>query len=84
MGADCSFYVKSIATYAPVFFGYNSSVLASVHGVDVDHWLCNPRVNGSIPGAGMLERLFMWMKINTQKQTVTELWSLSANSITTY
>ena len=30
MGADCSFYVKSIATYAPAFFGYNSSVLASV------------------------------------------------------
>ena len=31
MGADCSFYVKSIATYAPAFFGYNSSVLASVY-----------------------------------------------------
>ena len=31
MGADCSFYVKSIATYAPAFFGYNSSVLASVN-----------------------------------------------------
>ena len=30
MGADCSFYVKSIATYAPAFFAYNSSVLASV------------------------------------------------------
>ena len=31
MGADYLFYVKSIATYAPVFFGYNNSVLASVH-----------------------------------------------------
>ena len=30
MDADCSFYVKSIATYAPAFFGYNSLVLASV------------------------------------------------------
>jgi hypothetical protein len=28
MGADYSFYVKSIATYAPAFLGYNNSVLA--------------------------------------------------------
>jgi hypothetical protein len=30
MGADYSFYVKSIATYAPTFLGYNNSVLAIV------------------------------------------------------
>ena len=30
MGADYSFYVKSIATCAPTFFGYIISVLASV------------------------------------------------------
>ena len=30
MGADYSFYVKSIATYAPVFLEYNNSVLARV------------------------------------------------------
>ena len=36
MGADCSFYVKSIATYAPAFFGYNSSVLARVFLFDFD------------------------------------------------
>jgi len=30
MGADYSFYVKSIATFALVFFGYIISVLASV------------------------------------------------------
>ena len=30
MGADYSFYVKSIATYAPAFLGYNNSVLARV------------------------------------------------------
>ena len=30
MGADYSFYVKSIATYAPAFFGHNNSVLARV------------------------------------------------------
>ena len=30
MGADNSFYVKSIATYAPTFFGYIISVLAIV------------------------------------------------------
>ena len=30
MGSDYSFYVKSIATYAPTFLGYNNSVLAIV------------------------------------------------------
>ena len=30
MGADYSFYVKSMATYAPAFLGYNNSVLAKV------------------------------------------------------
>ena len=45
------------------------------YGVEVERWLCNPRFNGSIPGAGNLEKLFIWMKIHglTQKQTVTEL-----------
>ena len=45
------------------------------YGVEVERWLCNPRVSGSIPGAGNLEKLFIWMKIHglTQKQTVTEL-----------
>ena len=32
MGADFSFYVKSIATYASAFLMYNNSVLASVYG----------------------------------------------------
>ena len=31
MGADYSFYVKSIATHAPAFLGYNNSVLARVY-----------------------------------------------------
>ena len=45
------------------------------HDVEVERWLCNPRVSGSIPGAGNLKKLFIWMKIHglTQKQTVTEL-----------
>ena len=30
MGVDYSFYVKSIATYASTFLGYNNSVLAIV------------------------------------------------------
>ena len=30
MGADGSFYVKSIAIYAPAFLVYNNSVLARV------------------------------------------------------
>ena len=36
MGADSSFYVKSIATYAPAFLGYNNSVLARVSASAVD------------------------------------------------
>ena len=31
MDAHYSFYVKSIATYAPAFLRYNNSVLASVN-----------------------------------------------------
>ena len=31
MGAEYLFYVKSIATFAPTFYGYIISVLASVH-----------------------------------------------------
>jgi hypothetical protein len=33
MGADNSFYVKSIATYAPTLFGYIISVLAIVREI---------------------------------------------------
>ena len=33
------------------------------HGVEVERQLCNPRVSGSTPGAGNLEKLFIWMKI---------------------
>ena len=38
------------------------------------------KVSGLIPGASNLEKLFIWMIIYglTQKQTVTELYSLSA------
>ena len=34
MGADYSFYVKSIAIYAPTFWGYNNSVLAIVEDMN--------------------------------------------------
>ena len=30
LGAEYSFYVKSISTYAPTFLGYDKSVLAIV------------------------------------------------------
>ena len=36
MGADYSFYVKSIATSFPTFFGYNDSVLAIVRLLNPD------------------------------------------------
>ena len=38
MGADYSFYVKSIATYAPIFFGYFFSVLANVLRAVTSGW----------------------------------------------
>ena len=58
----------------PIFYELQNSSVGP-HGVEVERWLCNPRVSGSIPGAGNLEKLFIWMKIHglTQKQTVTEL-----------
>ena len=31
LGAEYSFYLKSIATYAPAFLGYNNSALARVN-----------------------------------------------------
>ena len=34
------------------------------HGVEIERWLCNPRVSGSIPGTDNLEKLFIWMKIH--------------------
>ena len=34
MGADYSYYVKSIATYAPAFLRHNNSVLARVRNLD--------------------------------------------------
>ena len=34
LGADYSFYVKFIATWAPKFLGYNNSVLAIVFSLD--------------------------------------------------
>ena len=49
------------------------------HGVEVERSLCNPRVSGSNPGAGNLEKLFIWMKIHGQ--TVIKF---VADSITTY
>ena len=49
------------------------------HCVEAERWLCNRRVSGSI-GAGNLEKLLIWIRIDglTWKQTVTELYSLSA------
>ena len=46
-----------------------------ISGVEVELWLHNPRVSGSISGTSNLEKLFIWMKIHglTQKQTVIEL-----------
>ena len=41
----------------------NKNVARSARGVG-EHWTCNLRVSGSIPGAGNLKKLFNWMKIH--------------------
>ena len=38
-------------------------------GVGVEHWPCNPRVSGSIPGYGNLKKLFIWMKIHPMEKS---------------
>ena len=30
----------------------------------IEHWPCNPRISGSIPGSGNLKNLFIVMKIH--------------------
>ena len=30
----------------------------------IEHWPCNPRISGLIPGSGNLKKLFVWMKIH--------------------
>ena len=35
LGAECSFYVKSIATYGPRFLGHNNSFLAIVRALEL-------------------------------------------------
>ena len=37
------------------------------HGLEVKRWLCNQKVSGSIPSAGNLEKLVIWMKIYGHK-----------------
>ena len=51
MGTDNSFYVKSIATYAPTFFGYIISVLAIVIQVLLSIFSQNPKPNLKNPNA---------------------------------
>ena len=45
------------------------------YGVEVEDWLCNPRVNGSIPGSGNLKKLLILDENDSHKikQIVTEL-----------
>ena len=46
--------------------------------VGVEHWPCNPRVSGSLPGAGNLKKLFIWMKIHglTQNSYTLQIYPL--------
>ena len=40
-----------------------NKIVRSSRGVEGEHWTCNPRVSGSIPIAGNLKKLLIWMKI---------------------
>ena len=76
----CASYKGWVSTMWPMLFK-NCKIILKIqrqwvpHGVEVEHWLCKPRVSGSNPGAGNLEKQFIWMKIHglAQKQTVTDL-----------
>ena len=46
-----------------------SNFEVETQGVEVERWLCNPRVSGLIPGAGNLKKLLIWMKIHGLTQT---------------
>ena len=41
------------------FFSFKKYIMAQwvPHGVEVERWLCIPRVSGSIPGTGNLEKV---------------------------
>ena len=47
-------------------------------GVEVERLPCNPRVSGSLPGAGNLKKLFIWMKIHglTQNSYTLQIYPL--------
>ena len=51
----------------------NKNVARSARGVG-EHWTCNLRVSGSIPGASNLKKLFNWIKISeTPHKIITEM-----------
>ena len=49
------------------------------HGVGGERWTCNPRVSGSIPGAGNLKKLLIWMKIHGLPQKIIKKRSLHSD-----
>ena len=42
----------------------NVSITFKIGSVKGERWTCNPRVSSSIPGAGNLKKLLIWMKIH--------------------
>jgi hypothetical protein len=67
MGADYSFYVKSIATYAPTFLRYNNSVLAMVCcPADADFDIS--RLANNRPGDLKNQHLLPWQQVPQKPQ----------------
>ena len=94
MGADYSFYVKSIATYASAFLAYNNSVLARVGyamlgEMHYSSWwfLCVEQVEDLTPekyASAFSQMIFAWvdplMRAGWKKQLYpADLWSLQVN-----
>ena len=73
MGASKAGYSASAefqgkANFVQIRTYYDNKCMLSPRGVGVEHWPCNPRVSGSIPGTGNLKKLFIWMKIHGHTQ----------------
>ena len=90
MGADYSFYVKSIATYATAFLGYNNSVLARVKSTVSRSWIWiikkkfvqnyHPKISLQRRWKGLMSRKYLmksqnYIKIAIRRsKTLAQLW----------
>ena len=47
----------------------------------IEHWLCNPRISGLIPGSGNLKKLFIVMKIHINVKDILLLSTMTVTEL---